>query len=106
MRRFVRTTVIEQSHLFCTTGNITAFYIGTYQLAAFFHEDSAAFFASGVGGLLPGHEYTIRIVNAAIIFSALFRLTDYNIASAIRTGNSDFLKIRLGILTVRESRAS
>ena len=57
------------------------------------------------GRLLPGHEVTFRIILTSIIQTPLLGLLKDHLFAALWTGYANLLKIRLCILTVRESGA-
>ena len=55
---------------------------------------------------MPGHEITIRIILASVVFTAFFRLTDDNLLAALRAFNADFFQIWFGVFTVRKTGTS
>lgn len=55
--------------------------------------------------LLPYHEITFRIIDTAVISSALLGLLHNNIFAALGTCHANLLEIRLGVAALRESGA-
>ena len=82
---------------------ISALSIAAQQFASFLHHIAAALRTEGGGGFLPGHKIAFRVILAAEVFSALFRLFDDHLPAAFGAGHAYFLKIGLGILTVRKA---
>ena len=80
--------------------------ICTQKLASFFHHHAAALRTLLCGRFLPGHEITIRIILASVVFTAFFRLTDDNLLAALRAFNADFFQIWFGVFTVRKTGTS
>ena len=82
---------------------VAAVFVGAEELVSLLHHIVTALRALDLRGLLPGHKFTLRIVDTAVIFSSLFGLFDHHIPAAERTFHADLFKIRLGVLALRES---
>ncbi len=79
-------------------------FIGAYQLIPLIQHQGATALTFHIGRPLPHHKIAFRIINTAIIFSALFGLLQDNILAAFRSGYTDLLVVGLGIAALRESR--
>ena len=75
-----------------------------HQLIAFFNHITAAFRTRLIGRLLPGHEFTFRIILTSVILSSFFCFAQNYFLTADRTFYADLFQIRLRIAAFRKSR--